>query len=143
MLSILLDSRPARYLAVGAICAVANNIILIAGDAVGIPYWALVPLTFVLMVPPSYVAHALWVFGVRTSWAAFGRYVAGTMSSLAVAALTIGLLRGAMTLPMVAAAPIATLAMVLYNYLMTRWAVYRGHGRTTGRRPAPQSPKST
>ena len=75
----------------GAICAVANNIILIAGDAVGIPYWALVPLTFVLMVPPSYVAHALWVFGVRTSWAAFGRYVAGTMSSLAVAALTIGL----------------------------------------------------
>lgn len=131
MLKILVDNRTARYLAVGAICAVANNIILIASDAAGMHYWAAMLLTFVLMLPPSYMAHASWVFGVRTSWTAFGHYVAGTLSSLIVAALTIGLLRGAMMLPMVAAAPIATLAMVLYNYLMTRWAVYRGHGRTT------------
>lgn len=129
MLKPVFDNRPARYLAVGAICAVANNIILIASDAAGLHYWTAVLLTFILMVPPSYVAHALWVFGVRASWAAFGRYVAGTMSSLVVAALAIGLLRGAMALPMIAAAPIATLAMLAYNYLMTRWAVYRGHGR--------------
>jgi putative flippase GtrA len=129
MLKSLINNRPARYLAVGAICAVMNNIILIAGDAAGLHYWSAVLLTFVLVVPPSYVAHASWVFGVRASWHAFGRYVAGTLSSLVVAALAVGLLRGALLLPMVVAAPIATLAMVLYNYLMTRWAVYRGHGR--------------
>ena len=129
MLKSLLDNRPARYLVVGATCAIANNIILIAGDAAGLHYWSAVLLTFVLMVPPSYVAHASWVFGVRASWPAFGRYVAGTLSSLVVAALAIGLIRGVLLLPMVVAAPIATIAMVLYNYLMTRWAVYRGHGR--------------
>lgn len=129
MLKSLFDNRPTRYLVVGAICAVANNIILIASDAVGLHYWFAVLLTFVLMVPPSYVAHALWVFGVRATWHAFGRYVAGTLSSLVVATLAIGLLCGVLLLPMVAAAPIATLTMVLYNYLMTRWAVYRGHVR--------------
>lgn len=131
MLTALLDNRSARYLVVGSICAVANNIILIASDAAGLHYWTAVLLTFVLMVPPSYVVHALWVFKVPASWTAFGHYVAGTLSSLVVAALMIGLLRGVAMLPMVAAAPIATLAMVLYNYLMTRWAVYRGHSRST------------
>jgi hypothetical protein len=61
---------------------------------------------------------------------AFGRYAGGTISSLAIAVLTIGLLRGVMMLPMTVAAPLATLAMVLYNYLITRWAVYRGGSRT-------------
>lgn len=125
MLITLFQSRSARYLAVGAVCAIANNAILMAGDAAGMRYWTAVLLTF-MMVPPSYVAHALWVFRVRTSWAAFGHYVMGTISSFGVMVLTIGLLRGVMMLPMVVAAPVATLAMVLYNYLMTRWAVYRG-----------------
>ncbi len=130
MPSALLDSKPARYLVVGAVSAAANNVIMIAGDAAGMNYWAAVLLTF-LVVPPSYIAHTLWVFGVRASWAAFGRYVAGTISSFLVMVLAIGLLRGVLLLPMVVAAPIATIAMVLYNYLMTRWAVYRGHGRVT------------
>jgi putative flippase GtrA len=129
-LNTLLDSRPARYLVVGAVSAAANNVIMIGGDAAGMHYWVAVLLTF-MVVPPSYIAHALWVFGVRTSWAAFGHYVAGTISSFLVMVLTIGLLRGVLLLPMVAAAPIATLVMVLYNYLMTRWAVYRGCDRAT------------
>lgn len=130
MLTALFNRTSARYLAVGAICAAANNVIMIAGDAAGMHYWAAVLLTF-LVVPPSYMAHALWVFGVRISWAAFAHYVAGTISSFGVMVLTIGLLRGVLLLPMVAAAPIATVAMVLYNYLMTRWAVYRGDSRQT------------
>lgn len=129
MLKSLLDEVPARYLVVGSVCAIANNIILIASDAAGLHYWVAVLLTFALMVPPSYLAHALWVFQVPAAWGAFGRYAGGTISSLAVAALTIGLLRGVMALPMVAAAPLATLAMVLYNYLMTRWAVHSGGSR--------------
>jgi putative flippase GtrA len=130
MLTALLDRTSARYLVVGVVCAAANNVIMIAGDAAGMHYWVAVLLTF-LIVPPSYVAHALWVFRVRKSWAAFAHYVAGTISSFGVMVLAVGLLRGVLMLPMIAAAPIATVAMVLYNYLMTRWAVYRGGSPAT------------
>lgn len=125
MLTGFFATTPARYLLVGGLCAILNNIILIAGDAAGLHYSASVLLTFVLVLPLSYLAHALWSFTVPASWRAFAHYAAASLSGLAVAAMTVGLLREGLQLPMIAAAPLATLAMTLYNYLATRWAVHR------------------
>ncbi len=126
MLTDILAKAPARYLVVGGTCAVLNNVILIAGDAAGLQYVVSVLLTFLFVLPISYLAHALWSFTVPASWSGFVHYVAASVSSLAVACVTVGILRGGLMLPMVAAAPLATIAMTLYNYLMTRWAVHRG-----------------
>jgi putative flippase GtrA len=114
---------PARYLVIGLGCALLNNAILIGADLAGLHYTAATLVTFVTTVPVAYFAHALWTFSATLSWAGFLRFVAGSLSSLLVAAATIALLRGALGLPMVIAAPLATVAMTLYNYLMTRWAV--------------------
>lgn len=112
-----------RYLAIGAGCAVLNNAILIGADLSGLHYAAATALTFVVTVPLAYGAHALWTFEARLSWRGLARFVAGSLSSLVIAALTIAALCGALGLPMVLAAPLATAAMVFYNFVVARWAV--------------------
>ncbi|MCE7797469.1 GtrA family protein [Sphingobium sufflavum] len=117
--------EPGRYLLVGAACALFNNIILIGGDAAGLHYAVSVLLTFVLMLPLSYLAHASWTFDATVNWPAFGRFLLGSLSSLAMATFAVGLFHDALRLPMVLAAPVATVVMTVYNFLMTRWAVRR------------------
>jgi putative flippase GtrA len=114
---------PVRYLAIGAGCAILNNAILIGADLSGLHYTAATALTFLTTVPLAYAAHALWTFNARLSWRGLARFAAGSLSSLLAAGLTIAALCGALALPMVLAAPLATAVMVLYNFLMARWAV--------------------
>lgn len=114
---------PARYLVIGLGCALLNNAILIGADMAGLHYTAATLLTFVTTVPIAYFAHATWTFSASLSWRGFYRFVAGSMSSLLLAAGAVALARGAMGLPMMIAAPLATVAMTIYNYLMARWAV--------------------
>lgn len=112
-----------RYLAIGVGCAVLNNAVLIGADWAGLHYAAATAITFVTTVPLAYAAHAVYTFDAALSWRGLVRFVAGSLSSLLVAALMIALLRGMIGLPMVLAAPLATAAMVLYNFAMARWAV--------------------
>lgn len=112
-----------RYLIIGTGCALLNNAILIGADMAGLHYAGATALTFVITVPLAYGAHAVWTFEAPLSWRGLARFVAGSLSSLVVAALTIATLCGAIALPMVLAAPLATAAMVLYNFVMARWAI--------------------
>ena len=118
-----MSRTPVRYLTIGAGCALLNNAILIGADLAGLHYAAATALTFVTTVPLAYGAHALWTFGAPLSWRGLARFVAGSVSSLVVAAVIIAALRGALGLPMLLAAPLATAAMVLYNFVVARWAV--------------------
>ncbi|WP_394731055.1 GtrA family protein [Altererythrobacter sp. GH1-8] len=116
-------ASPARYLLVGIGCAVLNNVILIGADAGGAHYTIAIVLTLIITMPLAYLLHALWTFQSRLTLAGFARYLAGSMSSVIVAALLVALLRGGLAWPMVVAAPAATVGMTIYNYIMTRWAV--------------------
>ena len=117
--------EPSRYLAVGAVCALLNNVILIGGDSIGLHYSLSILLTFVIVLPASYLAHAWWTFRTPANWSAFARFLGGSLSSLVVASFAVWLFRGFLDLPMLVAAPLATVAMVLYNYAMAKWAVAR------------------
>ena len=118
-----LNTQPARYLVIGVFCALLNNAILIGADTLGLHYTIAISLTVVITVPLAYLAHALWTFSVDASWVGFGRFIAGSFSSLIIAAAAVAFFRGALALPMIFAAPLATVTMTIYNYLMTRWAV--------------------
>lgn len=115
----------ARYLLVGAACAGANNLLLIGGAAAGLHYTVCIGLTVLVVLPASYPAHACWTFRSAMSWGSFGRYLLGSLSGVVVASLMVALLCGPLGLPMPIAAPTATAAMLVYNFLMTRWAVRR------------------
>jgi putative flippase GtrA len=116
-----------RYLVIGAVCAVLNNLILICGDALGLHYAVSIMITFALVLPATYLAHAHWTFDIRLSWVGFGRFLLGSVISLLVASSTIWLFRGLLLLPMAVTAPLATVTMTAYNYIMTRWAMRRGN----------------
>lgn len=122
--------QPSRYLVVGGLCALLNNVILIGGDFAGLHYAVSILLTFVLVLPAAYMAHALWTFRSPMSWQAFGRFIGGSVSSLIVASFAVWLFRGALQLPMLVAAPLATVAMTIYNYVMAKWAI--SHRRAGG-----------
>ena len=115
--------EPTRYVIVGTVCAVLNNVVLIGGDVAGLHYALSILLTFVLVLPASYLIHALWTFRTAMSWHAFRRFIGGSVSSLVVASFALWLFRGALQVPMLAAAPLATVVMSVYNYVMARWAM--------------------
>lgn len=61
----------------------------------------------------------------RANLDGFGRFLLGSLSSLLMAGIAVGALCGLLRLPMIVAAPLATLAMTVYNFAMTRWAITR------------------
>lgn len=124
-MALQLPREPSRYLVIGAVCALLNNLILIGGDATGLHYAMSIMLTFVIVLPASYLAHACWTFDIALSWTAFGRFIIGSVSSLFVASFAIWLFFALLDLPMVVSAPSATIAMTAYNFAMTRWAIRR------------------
>jgi putative flippase GtrA len=124
----------ARYLSIGALCAMLNNLILIGADAAGFHYVAAIFLTFVLVLPASYCAHTFWTFNVPFSWIALGRFLMGSLASLAVASVAVWILCGFLLLPMIVSAPLATVTMTVYNFVVTRWAV--NGGKSLSRFPA-------
>ncbi len=123
--SLAVRCEPLRYLQVGALCAILSNAILIAGDATGLHYSLSLALVFVVVIPVSYLAHALWTFDVQLSWIAFGRFVLGSLSSFVVGSALVVTLRGGLMMPMLITAPLCTVAMMAYNYLIAKWSVAR------------------
>jgi putative flippase GtrA len=125
MSEIHLNSAPARYLAIGIGCAVLNNAILIGADATGAHYVVAILLTFVITLPIAYLAHTIWTFSAELSWLAFVRFITGSISSVLLAGAAVGSLKGGLGLSMWIAAPLATVAMTVYNFMMARWAIDR------------------
>lgn len=115
-----------RYTIIGALCAILNNTILILSDTFGLHYWIGIFLTFVITVPLSYTLHTAWTFNAKLSCRSFGRYVLGTLSSVFIAACAVAFLRGGLGLAMIFSAPLATIIMFFYNYLMARWSITNG-----------------
>lgn len=118
-----LAGQSLRYLLIGAFCAGLNNVVLISGEAVGLHYVASILLTFAIVQPASYLAHAWWTFDQPLSLPALGRFLMGSITGMILAGFTVGIMCGPFHLPMIVAAPSATVVTTIYNFMMTRWAV--------------------
>ena len=135
MMTWLLRTEPARYLTVGAACALVNNAMLIGLAAIGFHYLACIAINFAIMLPVSYLLHARWTFVAPVAWRNFAAYTAGSISSLVIASLSIVVLCGPFGLPMFVSAPVATVFMVAYNFVMARLTV-RGVARSGRQDPS-------
>ena len=145
MMNWLHTTEPARYLTVGAACALVNNAMLIVLAAIGLHYLACIAINFATMLPISYLLHARWTFVAPVAWKNFAAYTAGAVSSLVIASLSIVVLCGPLGLPMFVSAPLATIFMVTYNFVIARLTV-RGVARSGGQDPSiidPARPSSS
>jgi putative flippase GtrA len=116
-------ARTVRYGIVGAICAVANNVLMIAGDRVGIHYVITTTIAFLVVTPAGYLMHAAFTFRERRSWAGFFRFTAGIALGFPVSLLLMAILCSGLGQPVVIAAPVMTVLLIVWTYASTHWAL--------------------
>ena len=115
--------RIPRYVLVGALCAGLYNVIMIAGDAVGVHFVASTCVAFVVNVLVGYTLHCRFTFSEPMTWRGLARYTAAMLLNLPLSFAGIWLLHGVLKLPMWAAAPLVTAFLFAWNYVATHWAV--------------------
>jgi len=127
--------EPVRYIAVGGVVAVINNIVLIGGDRLGIAYPALVVLTWFIGGSIAFALHSHVTFRVAPSRVTYAQFMGGVAVGIPLSLALLALLVSWLKLPMWIAAPVATLAMFLFNYLNARTALlWRWRRRRRGLR---------
>lgn len=121
----LLASSP-RYVLVALFCVLLNNAFLIGLDMLGIHYVLSVIASALLLIPLSYWLHLHFTYRVEGGQRSFWRYAGVQIVNTPAALLLFFLIHDLAGLPMMAAAPLITLLMFLYNFLGSFWAILLG-----------------
>ena len=124
------ERESVRYLAIGGSVAALNNVVLIGGDRLGISYPVLVLLTWVIGGSVAFALHSHITFRSAPSWASFLQFMGGVAIGIPLSLLFLALCVTWLKLPMWIAAPLATVAMFLYNYLNARTAILWRWGKS-------------
>ena len=119
----LLSHKPARYVVVGGVCAVAHNAIMIGGDWLGVNYVTMSFVSFLLVTPLGYLLHSAFTFAARMSWVGLLRFASGIAAGFPISLLSMVVLCTGLGLPVWIAAPIATLILFIWNYASAHWAI--------------------
>jgi putative flippase GtrA len=114
------------YAFVSGLCLLISNVVLIAGDWARLPLSISIGFSYLLVVIIGYVLHSMLSFRRPLVLAAFGRYALAMSLNIPLAFGAVWLWRDAVALPMVWAAPLATLCAAGVNFVLSRWAVLGG-----------------
>ncbi len=128
----LLNLRLFRYLGVGGACAALHNLIMIAGDAGGIPYPLSICVSYVLVVLLGYALHTTVTFREPRTVRGLLRYAAAIAGSIPATLLLLLVFKTWLRWPMAFASPAATVTMLAANYLTSRWAILPPRLRSAG-----------
>ena len=116
-------ARSARYLSVGAFCACIHNTVMILGDLAGGHYALMTLVSFVITTLLGYCLHAAVTFREGMSWHAFLRFASGAAMGLPISFVVMVILCSGLGLPVMIAAPVATVVLFLWNYACAHWAI--------------------
>ncbi len=118
-----LFSQGSRYTVVAATCAALHNIIMIVLDYVGVYYGLSLLISTSILIPTGFILHCRLTFSVEQSWPAFWRYGGVMAVNMPLSFAFIWLIYDIIGLPMIIAAPVATVLLFVWNFLAARWAV--------------------
>jgi putative flippase GtrA len=124
--SIVIGRSLIGYAMVSGLCWLISNAILIASDRANFPLSLSIGLSYMLVVVIGYLLHSWISFRQALSLPAFGRYALAMSLNIPLAFAAIWLLRDAVGLPMLWAAPLATGCTTAINFVLSRWAVSKG-----------------
>lgn len=114
-----------RYSTVGAFCALTHNLIMIGGDFAGLHYLPATLLSFAVVTPLGYGLHCRFTFRKPQTVDGFFRFMAGIAIGYPISLGLMVLFCSGLGLPVLVAAPLATLALFVFNYLWAHWAIVR------------------
>jgi putative flippase GtrA len=112
-----------RYLVVGLVCALLYNAALIGCDLLGIHYVVSNLIAYPIVVVCGFALHCCFTFERRPSAKSFLRYAAGMATNYPASIVLMFLFCDVAGLAVPLAAPVTTITLVAWNYLITRWAV--------------------
>lgn len=113
-----------RFLVVGLACALLHNVIMIAGDRLGLHYAVSSALSFCIVVTLGYRLHSGWTFAqAEQSRSSFARYAftASANLPLSIAGMFVLVDLGGMSVPL--ASPLVTVLLFAFNFAASRWAL--------------------
>lgn len=120
-----LEANQMRYLLVGLVCAVGNNVIIIGMDQGGAHYLAGTATATVVGTLAAFLLHCRHTFRVAPSWSRLGRFCAATAAGSFLTFLSMAVLCDGFGFSATAAIPITTVALFAWNYSTAAWALIR------------------
>lgn len=130
---------PTRFVIVGLVCAAAHNAIMIAADWWQIHYALSSVLSYAIVVVLGFALHVGYTFGQSPSFASFGRYALAMAANYPFTLALLFVMCDLAGWPVAVAAPVATVMMMLWNFLASRWAIVRQPQNTELGVPPPTS----
>jgi putative flippase GtrA len=118
-----LVERGWRYTIVGAICALANYIIMLVVDFAGGHYLLGTVISFLIVTPLGYVLHSWFTFAETLRFKAFMRFTASIAFTFPVAVALMIVLCSGFGLTVAIATPVATGILFLWNFAAAHWAI--------------------
>jgi putative flippase GtrA len=112
-----------RALLVGLACALLHNVIMIAGDLVGLHYAASMLVSFVIVVVVGYRLHSGWTFATVRSRASFGRYVLIALGNYPISLAGMFVFVDVLEFSVPVASPLVTVLLFVVNFAGNRWAL--------------------
>jgi putative flippase GtrA len=116
-------ARPLRYLIIGAFCAAAHNIVMIGADWIGLHYIWSTTASFLLVTPVAFWLHSRFTFGAALSWRNLQAFALGVAAGFPLSVLVMAVLCSGLDLPVLIAAPVATVILFSWNYVSARFAI--------------------
>lgn len=127
-------SSTARFILVGAFCAGLHNAVVIAADAVGVHYVGGNVLSYVVVCVAGYLLHTRFTYRETPGGATFLRYAAAMAWNYPLTVALMYLQVDVLSLPVTVASPTATVILIAWNYVASRWAIVtRGRSQPTTR----------
>lgn len=114
---------PARYLSVGAICALGQNALIIGGDLLGCHYTLTATLAVTIFGALGYALHSRYTYGEPLSWRACGRFIMSLGSGYVLSLAILAFFRDVLDIPMIITAPVATIVVTMWGFIASRWAI--------------------
>ena len=118
-------ATPARFMIVGLVCAAAHNAIMIAADWWHVHYVVSSVMSYVVVVVLGFALHVGYTFGQSPSLASFGRYALAMAANYPATLALLFLMCDLAGWPVAVAAPVATVLMMVWNFVASRWAIVR------------------
>jgi len=113
-----------RFLLVGGACAALHNAILIGADAVGVHYAVSTLVSFAVVSAAGYGLHTRWTWReARRGLRSYLRYALAMSANLPLSLAGMAVAVELVALPVVLAAPLVTVLLVVFNVAASRWSL--------------------
>lgn len=126
-----------RYVVVGGLCAVLNNVAVITLVRYGFGSVSASVIAFGPVLLVGFALHSLFTFATRPTRLTFGRYTLAMLSNFPAWAALLYVFCDVLRVSVSLVAPGATVLIFLWNYSSSRWA-FRSTRLPERQPPAPE-----